>query len=94
MSLQSFKIIEETACLLNVNAAKIEGSVHEYRLDDVSAIFNLMMDRYLVSKGFWDRDHTIKKEVKRPKTVEIVVMPKTQESGESGQCRATLSSSC
>ncbi len=70
-------IMEKTAHLLKVNLAKIEGSVHEYRLDDISAIYNLMLDQYLVTKGFRDMDHTIKKEVKRPKTIEVLVTPKT-----------------
>ena len=63
--------------MLKVNLAKIEGSVHEYRLDDVSAIYNLMLDQYLVTKGYRDTDHTIRKEVKRPKTIEVMVRPKT-----------------
>ncbi|XP_071807413.1 uncharacterized protein [Asterias amurensis] len=70
-------IMEKTAHLLKVNLAKIEGSVHEYRLDEVSAIYNLMLDQYLVNKGYRDTDHTIRKEVKRPKTIEVMVRPKT-----------------
>ncbi|XP_022088907.1 uncharacterized protein LOC110978304 isoform X2 [Acanthaster planci] len=66
-------IIDRMACLLNVSAAKIEANVHEYRLDDVSAIYNLMLDQHRQSKGFWDVDHTLKREVKRPKPVEVVV---------------------
>ena len=65
------------ACMLNVSPDKIEATVHEYRLDDVSAMYNLMMDQYKLTKGFWDIDHTAMREVKRPKMIETDVKSKT-----------------
>ena len=58
--------MEKMARLLNVNKERIEGSIHEYRLDDVSAIYNLLMDEHLATKGSQNKDHTIGHEVKQP----------------------------
>ena len=45
--------------LLNVSENKIESNVHEYRLDEISAIYNLLSDAHISSKRHWvEIDHT------------------------------------
>ena len=52
------------ATLLNLSKEKIASHIHEYRLDNISAIFNLLMDSHLSSKSHWKTDHTTFQEVK------------------------------
>ncbi|XP_072017657.1 uncharacterized protein [Amphiura filiformis] len=55
--------------LLNVSENKICSNVHEYRLDEVSAIYNLLMEDHLNSKRLVT-DHTTMQGVRRPHAAE------------------------
>ncbi|XP_070556134.1 hormonally up-regulated neu tumor-associated kinase homolog A-like isoform X2 [Ptychodera flava] len=59
------QITDRMSELLKVPIDRIESNVHQYRCDDVSAMYNLLMDEHLKCKGLWDIDHTAKKEYKR-----------------------------
>ncbi|XP_041484068.1 MAP/microtubule affinity-regulating kinase 4-like isoform X2 [Lytechinus variegatus] len=52
------EVIEEMAIRLKVQPEKIQDVVQENKLDDVSAIFNILLEEHLIKQGLWRGDHT------------------------------------
>nr|XP_054771863.1 uncharacterized protein LOC129279831 [Lytechinus pictus] len=52
------EVIDEMAIRLKVKPEKIQDVVQENKLDDVSAIFNILLEEHIIKQGFWSGDHT------------------------------------
>ncbi|XP_072170246.1 uncharacterized protein [Diadema setosum] len=52
------QVIEDMAVRLKVSPDQIQDVVREDRLDNISAIFNILLDQELAEQGLWDGDHT------------------------------------
>ncbi|XP_030839128.1 5'-AMP-activated protein kinase catalytic subunit alpha-1 isoform X3 [Strongylocentrotus purpuratus] len=69
------EVIEDMALRLKVKPDKIQDVVLENKLDDVSAIFNILMEERLIKRGVWTGEHT------RPPT------PQTPTPADSARSR-------
>ncbi|XP_013398566.1 serine/threonine-protein kinase MARK2 isoform X2 [Lingula anatina] len=55
------QVIEEVSGLMDLDPKEVEKKVHEYRSDELSAMFNMMVEAQKKEQGFYDLDHTVKK---------------------------------
>lgn len=58
-------VIEELSRLLDTEVSKVEKTVHEYRSDELSAMYNMMIEARRKEKGTYDVDHTMKKSTRQ-----------------------------
>ncbi|XP_074641372.1 uncharacterized protein LOC141899118 [Tubulanus polymorphus] len=80
------QIVEELATLLDVDRKQVEKTVHEYRSDELSAMYNMMMEQKRKEAGIFDVDHTSKPfRVRNPK--DIAKEPSCSKSSCSPQSK-------
>ncbi|XP_063396452.1 uncharacterized protein LOC134681014 isoform X2 [Mytilus trossulus] len=53
------QVIEELSSLLQMKKEEVETTVHESKCDQISAMFNMMMDCKREEKGIFDIDYTV-----------------------------------
>lgn len=56
--------LDELSELLSMERSELEQTVHDNRCDEISAMFNMIMDKKRVAKGIFDMDHTAKPDIK------------------------------
>lgn len=75
------------ALRLKVKPDKIQDVVLENKLDDVSAIFNILMEEHLIKRGVWTGEHT------RPPTPQTPTTPTDSARPRTGSRAGSRSSS-
>ncbi|XP_048760565.2 hormonally up-regulated neu tumor-associated kinase homolog isoform X1 [Ostrea edulis] len=61
------QVIDELTEMMNMNKEQVEKTVHESKCDELSAMFNMMMDNKRKEKGVFDLDYTSFHERRREK---------------------------
>uniref|UniRef100_K1QGS6 Protein kinase kin1 n=1 Tax=Magallana gigas TaxID=29159 RepID=K1QGS6_MAGGI len=61
------QVIDELTEMMNMNKEQVEKTVHESKCDELSAMFNMMMDNKRKDKGVFDLDYTSFHEKRREK---------------------------
>ncbi|XP_064624701.1 serine/threonine-protein kinase MARK1-like isoform X2 [Lineus longissimus] len=54
------QIVDELATLLGLERKHVDKTVHEYRSDELSAMYNMLMDERKRVQGVFDVDHTLR----------------------------------
>ncbi|KAL5021447.1 hypothetical protein ScPMuIL_000602 [Solemya velum] len=90
--LSKTQVTQELSSLLSMNQAQVEKTVKECKSDDLSAMFNMMLDSKRQEKGIFDADFTIKQEkqkdakLARPKRLK----PKTKHDKEHSKSHSPV----
>ncbi|CAH1775907.1 unnamed protein product [Owenia fusiformis] len=58
------QVIEEMSKLLDMEREKVERTVHEYKSDEVSAMYNMMLDEKKRDLGYFEQDHTLRQHLR------------------------------
>ncbi|XP_033109596.1 serine/threonine-protein kinase fray2-like [Anneissia japonica] len=77
--------IQQMSEYFKLPVQQISQRVHDYSLDEYSAIYNILVDDLLKKKGLFDSDHTLKKPTTHHTPVKLPESPKYNEVEDTNE---------